>query len=226
MQIDWAAMLASEGQKSRTGDAAMGCNRVGTGYVVRDAVTKHAPQSIDSDGQTETCNRVTAVTATFEEPKGSTSSALEKKPGGGGLCAFAPANKAAIRRPVLDYGLTDRKNNSGRMIGAPGDALADLVRDLRARYGKRLAWITAGTLIRARFSIVECDGQQTGRSGPERMRKADNRAYVALGSFIRCNASESIFRVKTVLSGKGERSQRLSSVHFLFFGSDSTSFQK
>lgn len=58
------------------------------------------------------------------------------------------------------------------------------------------------------------------------MRKADNRAYVALGSFIRCNVSESIFRVKTVLSGKGERSQQLSSVHFLFVCSDSTSFQK
>jgi hypothetical protein len=44
------------------------------------------------------------------------------------------------------------------MIGAPGDVLTDLVRDLRAQYGGRLAWITAGTLIRARVSMVECDG--------------------------------------------------------------------
>lgn len=171
MQIDWAAMLASEGQKSRTVEADMGRNRVGTGYVVRNAVTNSTPQGIDSYQQTKSCNRVTAVTATFEEPKGNASSAPEKTPGGGGLSVFAPAKKAAIRRPVLDYGLNDHENNGGRMIGAPGDVLADLVRDLRARYGERLAWITAGALTCAPVPMVECDGDRLERIRTDEERR-------------------------------------------------------
>lgn len=176
MKLDWSAMLA--GSNPAPDDSAnSGCNRTRSGYRLQEAVTEIGTQGIDSKGDEESCNRVTAVTATFEEPKGNASNAPEKTPGGDGLCAFAPAKKAAIRRPVLDYRLTDQENNGGRIIGAPGDALADLVRDLRERYGDRLDWMAVREQFEERAAVVEYDGGQP-RKQAERIAADEVRATI------------------------------------------------
>lgn len=175
MKLDWSAMLASS-DAAPVEAAESGCNRTRSGYRLQKAVTEIESQAIDSKSIEETCTRVTAVTVTFEEPKGNASSAPEKTPGDGGLCAFAPAKKAAIRRPVLDYRLTDHENNGGRIIGAPGDALADLVRDLRERYGDRLDWMAVREQFEERAAVVEYDGgqprEQAERIAANEVRKA------------------------------------------------------
>jgi hypothetical protein len=174
MKLDWSAMLASS-DAAPVEASHSGCNRTRSGYRLQKAVTETDPQSIDSKANEEFCNRVTAVTATFEEPKGNASSALEKAPGGGGLGALAPANRTVTRRPVLDYRLTDHANNGGRMIGAPGDVLADLVRDLRERYGDRLDWVDVREQFEERAAVVEYDGGQP-REQAERIAADEVRA--------------------------------------------------
>ncbi|MGL6080635.1 hypothetical protein [Methyloversatilis discipulorum] len=174
MKLDWSAMLASS-DAAPVEAADSGCNRTRSGYRLQEAVTETDSQAIDSKDIEEVCNRVTAVTATFEEPKGNASSSLEKAPGGGGLCALAPANRTATHRPVLDYRLTDHANNGGRIIGAPGDVLADLVRDLRERYGDRLDWIDVREQFEERAAVVEYDGGQP-REQAERIAADEVRA--------------------------------------------------
>lgn len=174
MKLDWSAMLASS-DAAPVEAADSGCNRTRSGYRLQEVVTETDSQAIDSKDIEEVCNRVTAVTATFEEPKGNASSSLEKAPGGGGLCALAPANRTATHRPVLDYRLTDHANNGGRIIGAPGDVLADLVRDLRERYGDRLDWIDVREQFEERAAVVEYDGGQP-REQAERIAADEVRA--------------------------------------------------
>lgn len=174
MKLDWSAMLASS-DAAPVEAADSGCNRTRSGYRLQEAVTETESQTIDSKALEEVCNRVTAVTATFEEPKGNASSALEKAPGGGGLCALAPTNRTATHRPVLDYRLTDHANNGGRIIGAPGDVLADLVRDLRERYGDRLDCVDVRELFEERAAVVEYDGGQP-REQAERIAADEVRA--------------------------------------------------
>ena len=174
MKLDWSAMLASS-DAAPVEAAESGCNRTRSGYRLQKAVTEIDSQTIDSKEIEEACNRVTAVTATFEEPKGNASSAPEETSGGGGLCALAPANRTAPRRPVLDYRLTDSANNGGRIIGAPGDELADLVRDLRERYGDRLDWIDVREQFEERAAVVEYDGGQP-REQAERIAADEVRA--------------------------------------------------
>lgn len=174
MKLDWSAMLASS-DAAPVEAADSGCNRTRSGYRLQEAVTETDSQAIDSKALEEVCNRVTAVTATFEEPKGNASSAPEKTSGGGGLCALAPANRTATRRPVLDYRLTDSANIAGRIIGAPGDELADLVRDLRERYGDRLDWIDVREQFEERAAVVEYDGGQP-REQAERIAADEVRA--------------------------------------------------
>ncbi len=178
MKLDWSAMLASS-DAAPVEAAESGCNRTRSGYRLQKAVTEIDSQAIDSKVIEEICTRVTAVTATFEEPKGNASSAPEKTSGGGGLCALAPANRTATRRPVLDYRLTDHANNGGRIIGALGDVLADLVRDLRERYGDRLDWVDVREQFEERAAVVEYDGgqprEQAERIAADEVRKTVER---------------------------------------------------
>lgn len=154
--LDWAAMLASDKPTDKAPDDA--CNHSESGYKVREVVTENASQDIDSKRNVEACNHVTTVTTVFERPKGSESKAREETPGGGGLTSHAPETKAACLRPVIDYGLTDQDSTGGRMVGAPGDVLADLVHDLRLRYGARLDWVAVREQFEERAAIMEFDG--------------------------------------------------------------------
>lgn len=175
MQLDWAAILAGDAPATNTADGT--CNRERTGYRVQEAVTEKTTQANDSKGNRNFCNRVTAVTVDFEHPKATAPRAPENAPGDGGLRSFAPETKTAISRPILDYGLTDRDNSSGRMVGAPGDVLADLVRDLRERYGARLDWVAVHEQFEERAAVVEYDGGQP-RELAEQMAADEVRATV------------------------------------------------
>ena len=140
-------------------------------------VTEPDAQETDSKWNVEECNHVTTVTTDFEHRKAIASRAPESAPGGGGLCSFAPETKAAISRPILDYALTDQDNSGGRMVGAPGDVLADLVRDLRERYGARLDWVAVHEQFEERAAVVEYDGGQP-RELAERMAADEVRVTV------------------------------------------------
>lgn len=141
MQIDWASMLADSAHAAPNDAANDVCNRTCTGYRVQKPVTKNDSQGTDLNRNKNYVTDVTAVTATFQRQRATALGDRRRTPGGGDLCSLAPAKKAAIHRPVLDYGLTDQINNGGRMIGAPGDAPTDLMIDLQERYGARLNWV-------------------------------------------------------------------------------------
>lgn len=154
--LDWAAMLASDKPTEKAPDDA--CNHSGSGYRVQEVVTEIAPQGIDSKGNAKACNHVTTVTTDFQCNGGSAMKARDETPGGGGWSSLAPETKAACERPVIDYGLTDQDSTGGRMVGAPGDVLADLVHDLRLRYGARLDWVAVREQFEERAAIMEFDG--------------------------------------------------------------------
>ncbi len=67
------------------------------------------------------------------------------------------------------------------MIGAPGDELADLVRDLRERYGDRLDWIDVREQFEERAAVVEYDGghprEQAERIAADEVRATMERRH-------------------------------------------------
>lgn len=151
--LDWAAMLASDKMPDKASDNA--CNHSESGDRAHEVVTE---QDIDSKRNVEACNHVPTVPTVFEMPKGSESKAREKTPGGDGLTSHAPETKAVVSRPAIEYGLTDRGGIKCSLIGEPGDVLADLVHDLRLRYGARLDWVAVREQFEERAAIMEFDG--------------------------------------------------------------------
>ncbi len=59
---------------------------------------------------------------------------------------------------MIDYRLTDPPGAGGSILGNRGNTFAELVADLRARYGDRLDWHAVRERFEERAAIMEFDG--------------------------------------------------------------------
>ncbi len=135
--IDWAALIrpASPGEYAGTD-----CSRESNGNKSRVTGTDDGPQALDCNSVSEKCSRVPAVPAVFEDVQATPESDPVPVGGRGADDLRADVSGIAGRRLVIDYGLSDRPGIGGSIIGNSGDTLAELVADLRSRYGDRLDW--------------------------------------------------------------------------------------
>ncbi len=81
---------------------------------------------------------------------------------------------------MIDYGLSDRPGMGGSIIGNSGDTLAELVADLRARYGDRLDWQAVREQSEERAAIMEFDAGMD-RGAAEAAAAADTRRTIREG---------------------------------------------
>jgi len=79
---------------------------------------------------------------------------------------------------VIDYRLTDRPGAGGSILGNRGDTFADLVADLRARYGDRLDWHAVRERFEERAAIMEFDACMS-RAAAESAAALDTLATIA-----------------------------------------------
>lgn len=152
--IDWAALIRPALPDEHTGTDG---SRKPSGNKSGVAGTVDEPQQIDCIKYPEKCSRVPAVPAIFEDVQAGREDDPEPAGGSGADQLRADVSGKAGRRLVIDYGLSDWPGIGGSIIGNSGDTLADLIADLRARYGDRLDGLAVREQFEERAAIMEFD---------------------------------------------------------------------